>query len=129
MRKLTLLVLSAWLFAAAFPAQTLPELPGTWASSKVKFAISNTGQGWKVRGWEDCLPEWCDWGEVPLSLIATSNTSRTYTHALATWNNGVYSKNVVFKFDPSGLQVEIFTVYVPNAGRSDYLYATPMKKE
>jgi hypothetical protein len=131
MKKLAMLLVLGWLFATALPAQTLPEeLPGTWLSPKVKFVISNTGHGWKVQGWEDCLPEWCSWGEVPLSLIATSNRSKTYTHALAVWNSfgGAYIKNVIFKFDPSGLQAEIFTVYDPNVGRSDYLYATPMTK-
>jgi len=129
MRKLTMLVVSAWLFSAALSAQTLPEeLPGTWSSPTIKFVICNTGHGWKVQGWEDCRPEWCKIGEVPLSLIATSNTSKTYTHAFAVWNNGAYAKTAIFKFDPSGLQVEIFTVYDPNVGRSDYRFATAMTK-
>lgn len=131
MKTLATWTVGIWLLAAALPAQTLPnELPGTWSSPKVKFVFSNTDGGWKVEAWDECRPEWCKWGEVPLSLVATSNQSKTYTQAFAVWHafDVAYTKYVIFKFNPSGLEAEIYTVYNPNVGRSDFVHAAPLTK-
>jgi len=129
MKSLTLLVVSGCLLIPAASAQTPKPLAGTWLSPTAKFVISDTGHEWKVRGFEDCRPEWCDWGEITLSLLATSKLSKDYTHAFAVWNVGPYTKNVLFKFEPAGLSVEVFTIYDPNVGRSSYLFATPLTKK
>ncbi len=62
-------------------------------------------------------------------LLATSKLTKDYTHAFATWNVGPYTKNVLFKFEPGGLSVEVFTIYDPKVGRSNYLFATPLTKQ
>jgi hypothetical protein len=137
MRKLVTLLASCWILASVLAAQAPEELSGTWSSPNVKFIISKSpGHGWKVQASDDCLPRWCDWGEVPLSLIVTSAdgqrpapaAAKTYTHAFAVWSVGPYSKNVVFNFDPAGVQAEIFTVYDPNTGRTDYRYVARLTR-
>lgn len=129
MKSLTLLVILGCLLVPGAYAQAPEQLAGTWLSPTVKFVISNTGHEWKVRGFDECRPQWCDWGEITLSPLATSKLTKDYTHAFATWNIGPYTKNVLFKFEPGGLSVEVFTIYDPKVGRSNYLFATSLTKQ
>jgi hypothetical protein len=129
MKSLALLVIFGCLLVPRAYAQAPQELAGTWLSPTVKFVISNTGHEWRVHGFDECRPQWCDWGEITLSLLAKAKVSKDYTHAFATWNVGPYIKNVLFKIEPAGLSAEVFTVYDPKVGRSNYLFATPLTKE
>ena len=117
------LAILGWLIAnvsVVFAQTTSDNFQGTWLSSSQKFAISNNGQQLTVRGWGSCQPEWCDWGEVPLSLIAPSVESKAYTHALAVWEKGFQTKYAVITFQKQGLLIELFTVFHDGSGRSNY---------
>lgn len=129
MKSLALLVILGYLLVPGADAQAPKQLAGTWLSPTVKFVISNTGNEWRVRGFDECRPQWCDWGEITLSLVATSKLTKDYTHAFATWNVGPYTKNVLFKFEPTGLSVQVSTIYDPKTGRSSYLFDTPLTKQ
>jgi len=110
-------------------AQIVPDrLPGTWQSGDYKLVITSSEQKLTVHGFGKCHPEWCDWGEVPLSLIAPSIRSKDYTHALALWSNDWRTTVAVVRVEQEGLAVEFFKVFHDNSGRSNYHSVTVLKR-
>jgi hypothetical protein len=119
------------LLALSVPAlaQIVPErLPGTWQSEDYKLVITSSGQELSVHGFGKCHPEWCDWGEVPLSLIAPSIRSKDYTHAWTLWRNGSITTVAVVRAEEEGLYVEFFVVFHDSSGRSNYRHTTLLKR-
>lgn len=109
--------------------QLVPDrLPGTWQSEQQKLVITGNGQELRVHGWGKCHPEWCDWGEVPLSLIAPSIKSKAYTHALALWHNDWRTTVAVVRVDQEVLSVEFFKVFHDNSDRSNYRNAALLRR-
>lgn len=110
-------------------AQIVPDrLPGTWQSEDHKLVITGSEQKLTVHGFGKCHPDWCDWGKVPLSLIAPSIQSRDYTHALALWKNGSITTVAVVRAEQEDLSVEFFVVFHDNSGRSNYHHTALLKR-
>ena len=124
-----MLIVSTCLLIQGTSAQAPTHLVGTWLAPTVRFAISGTGNQLKVRGFEDCLPEWCDWGEVTLTPLAPTQFSKDFNGGYATWNVGPYRRSVIFKVEPTGLSAEVLTLYDPNTGRSNNVFTTSMTKK
>jgi hypothetical protein len=103
----------------------MPELlPGTWESAEVHLVFSTDGRNWRVHGWGVCHPEWCDWGETDVALMAPSVESKAYTHAFAEWRHGFATAYAVIKLEQAGLAVELYTVFHDQSGRSDFRHFT-----
>jgi hypothetical protein len=140
MKRVSLLVGIALLAGLVFMsmASTRVEtesLPGTWVNvdkntgGLTTLAVTKDGANWKVRAWGSCQPSDCDWGEVPLSLVHQSVSSKEYTHAIAVWEPGFASTYVIIRFENEQLAVEIFTVFKDDSNRSDYRSLYLFQKE
>ncbi|MBW8035742.1 MAG: hypothetical protein FVQ79_08975 [Planctomycetes bacterium] len=85
-----------------------------------KIAISQKEGKWIIRGWGSCHPSDCDWGEVPLLLIANKSHDDSYTRGFAVWDFGFKSTQMILQIRDGHLFADKLNIYKEGDRRSSY---------
>jgi hypothetical protein len=111
-----------------------PSFSGEWYNidpstrDMPMLTIEQSDTNWTVHGYGACSPTDCDWGETTFYPMADSVDSLDYTQGFAVWEFGFSTVYTSFKLDAGRLEVENFTVFHDNSGRSDYYFVNTMTR-
>lgn len=81
--------------------------------------IEKKGDLWDVRVWAKCVPEDCDWGQVPLHVMGDAIGNDEPQYGLAHWDQGFASQHMVVRLEGEEMAIEFFTVFQDGSGRSN----------
>jgi len=108
---------------------SLSQFAGNWTNSDpntgglTKLAITVSGASASVHAWGSCHPTDCDWGTVPAYVFAPDVSSDPVSQAqalMAVFNPGFSATTLFIKPQGSSLQVQSYTVFLDNSGRTNY---------
>ncbi|WDI32579.1 hypothetical protein PUV54_05145 [Hyphococcus flavus] len=126
---------AALITITAAHAAPLNQWLGNWeknAGGLDSLSISNAGGNLTVSVNGECTPNPCDWGSVPATAYsnsaATDPTANTEA-IIAVFNQGFSTKTVVLDGRAGDtLRAHVYTHFVDNSGRNDYVLHASMKK-
>lgn len=106
---------------------------GEWVNVKAtggttKLTISQKEDGWFIHGWGACSPTDCDWGEVPLLLVAEACSDNVFTRGFAIWNPGFSMDYMTLQIRDNHLFVEEVIVFTDNSKRSHFYSAEEFRR-
>ena len=94
-----------------------------------KLLISEKEDGWFIHGWGACHPIDCDWGEVPLLLVADKSHSKNYVRGFAIWKPGFKTGYMTLRIRDNHLFVEKVNVFKNDSKRSNYFSSEAFQRK
>lgn len=87
----------------------------------VKLEISREEDKWIIEGWGACHPSDCNWGEVPLLLVANKSHGKSFIRGFAMWDFNFKSTYMTLKIRDNQLFVDKVNIFKDSSKRSNYL--------
>jgi hypothetical protein len=111
-------------------AQDTRPFLGDWinvdakTSEITRLKISEEKGKLKIRGWGECHPKECDWGDARLNLFRSHEDPRRFDYGFARWDFGFSDLNLVLHLDKNELLVDSYNVFKDESRRDCRSVAT-----